>query len=1171
MEIIVIADNPDDQTLDLCRSWGHADRIDIVDEKDLGRAREYGIGLASSRWVFLHDGDDLYSSNIYSEFIDRKKKGLIFERRVYHAEFFVKFGGENEIRRMIPSSSASFDPLFLVYDWFYSNKCVIDKSLLDTFPLQHNDTARGLGNEDWSWAGDTISHGVIHDILPDTACFYRVKEQHLSLGLVPSMTQRQSYLYSSDYINSGIRTSNASRHLSDEDDFTTQLPLPEHVYRLMDEQVELEPLISNNRNSNPWAVNSYLRSILRKSADGAAEILGALDNRKKLVFFLREELSHTLPAVAWIMARCQKIYSPRTHQLVIIHETEMEKYSSSKLDDEWGTVYLSTKRISDTFTTPSWFYCRLPLRILVQYPGSTIVDTGTDIFSKLCREYYKIVVSQVKRTFLVRLSLVDDPLDGCTQKFASVTNLLRASKLFSASRLHFVDIFNSSRAWPCSGYKISAGPSLGESIFLDLTLQKPLGRPHSYDWQHLKKQEATGYGHEANAIAVENGGVISQRFIAASLELADALDKEIVCIPQTIQHYDPQANLHYFRWYDFSNLAEVVEELRDRAARGHKVGLAGVVIGSSMVERFTKAGSLWGLLEVLSDAGDLNSVVTLDTDQSGLSLVSTSTEDVEIPASRTEQPVADEGAEETSSRFLLGKYGPVFTGSDYLSSFRSSQSVEQIEQYLGAWHRDRGALLSNTEVASEQLLVHVASDDARRWWQHTWLPTIRYFFASHELQSCEQRAIDDAARHASLLPSAFADLLAILRMRADVFEPPQDLGQIQWRGPENYREEAVLTHLRQMGRSLIGGSFVLLPFLEAGGAELVGTLHLRAWKNLGLEKPRIVLTEGATIVPNYLEFEQDTINLPKIISEVSGRPYPEGFATEDRVALLEAFLSAAEADRIFSVQSYTTSLLLTKRKPARTVELAMFCPHIDDHGRISGFQNMIPAIDKAVDLYISDNTKFANTICQMYGVAPDRMKAISYPPDQKRIASVAGHRFGTQSSRNVLWASRIDHQKNPGLLIQIARAMPDLTFHMYGRKVLNDTVFDIGKLPVNVRFHGEYSSLEQLMIRDYLCFVYTSRFDGMPNILMEIAACGVPVVTPNVGGIADFFGDDWMGFVRRGDVVEDYVSVIRMAGNPRKHEAMINLQNDALRARSVQNFQRAAIGPASPPVAVTNP
>ena len=172
---------------------------------------------------------------------------------------------------------------------------------------------------------------------------------------------------------------------------------------------------------------------------------------------------------------------------------------------------------------------------------------------------------------------------------------------------------------------------------------------------------------------------------------------------------------------------------------------------------------------------------------------------------------------------------------------------------------------------------------------------------------------------------------------------------------------------------------------------------------------------------------------------------------------------------------------------------------------------------------------------------------------------LAGRSFSSHISRNVLWASRIDHQKNPGILLDIARLMPELTFHMYGRRVLNDTEFDLGRLPVNVRFHGEYSSIRQLFSRNYLCFLYTSRFDGMPNVLMEMAAAGLPIVTPPVGGVTDFFGSDWPGFVPEGENVRQYIDVIREAAIEENHRTMILKQNEALKARSFASFQRTLL------------
>lgn len=1157
VEVIIVADNPDQATLELCHSWGVANRIEIVQERDLGRAREHGINIAESRWVFLHDGDDLYSSNIYSEFIARKQRDDIQERRVYHTEFFIKFGAENEIRRMLPSTDDRFDPLFLVYDWFYSNKCVIDKTLLDDHPLQHNDLIQGLGNEDWSWAGDTISRGIVHDVLKNTACFYRVKEPNLSLGLVPSMTQRSSYLYSSSYIKSGARKSNADKLLNDEPDFITQLQLPATINDLMEEQVAFEPLISNNKKSNPWAINSYLRSILRRSADGAAEILGSLDERKKLFLFLTENESAALPNIIRILKTAQTIYNPSVHQLVIIHEAERDIFISHRLDDEWGTVYLSTRRITQDYAVPDWFLCRLPVRMLVQFPGSTVVDTGTSIFQRLCREFYKILVSQTKRIIFLSLEVVNDPLRGRPQNIQHAIQHLKKSRISRDTKIHFVDIFDSTDAPISLMRKIVAGPSLCESLFIDLTIRSPIFKKHQMDWKVLQSV----YKHEVDQdefmVYAEAGGILSRGFIDRARARCGGSSNELIILPQTIQHYDPQSEAYYFRWYDFSDVPSVIDEIEDRIARGHKVGLAAVILGEELTAQYRQHEDLLAQLKDLRQNGGLQSVVTLGGNDSGLALVTTSENQNSLRAARrcVGGDPRSKPSGTTYSKTILQKYAVAFTGSDYLSSYRDARDVETIETYLKIWTADRGAYISFTPLPSERLLSDGLSPEARQWKSLAWLPTIKFFLEPYTVDVANQNAVASGAAAASLLPTAFHDMLEILRSRADTFCPPFNLSDIQWRGPENYKENFVAATLREIGGSLSGGSFILVPYLEAGGAELVATLHLRAWKAQGIANSKIILTEGSSIVENYRQFAADTIDLPSIISGATGRQYPHDYAIEDRTKLLEIFLTAAMPTRLFSVQSYTTALLLTRTKPAPLVEFALFCPHIDVDGRISGFQNMIPAIDHNIDAYVSDNTTFAAEASRTYGVRLEKIKTIFYPPDEQRVRDVRGRRAGSHNSPEVLWASRIDHQKNPGMLISIARAMPDLTFHMYGRRVLNDTDFDIGRLPVNLRFHGEFSSISELMNRKYLCYLYTSRFDGMPNVLMEMAAAGLPVVTPNVGGIADFFGNDWPGFVGDGGDIESYTNVIRKLRDPDLFKSMIERQETALRQRSFENLR----------------
>ncbi len=1164
VEVMIVADNPDERTLEICRAWGEATDIKIVDERDLGRAREHGIRSASSRWVFLHDGDDLFSSNIYSEFIRLLKGDAIRERQVYHLEYFIKFGGENEIRRIIPSDDPSFDPLFLVYDWFYSNKCVIDKTLLDVFPIPHNDKITGLGNEDWSWAGDTIASGIVHAILPNTACFYRVKEAHLSLGLVPSMTQRASKLYSQEYINGGARRQNASRMLVDEPDFITQIQLPKVVYDLMDEQAVLEPLISANRRRNPWAVNSYLRSMLRRSADGAASFLGRLDHRKKLIIFLSDRYSTVGPRFVEMLKDIQGTYSPESHQIILIHETDRDVFSHLDLADEWGTLYLTTRRMKSEFATPEWFFSRLPLRAIVQHPGCTIVDTGSQIFRALCKDFYKVVVSQSKRIIMARCEVVEDAILGLRQKAHDVRGLLSRSPLYDEKKVHILDVFGSSQGGIGNNLRISANTELAEFIFLNLTVKAPAIKDVAADWALIRPGQAVSRNlivehdkeEKSESLYVEAGGVLSPRFVVAAVLEARKLNRNVIVIPQTIQHYDPATEEFYFRWYDFSDPSAVVAELFDRSSRGHLVGLAAVVCGSEIVEKYKGCGDLMGLLDDEARSFGEPVIITVGGEAGGISLVVTSSKhENAIDANAYPAFFSSTRGRSQVGEQLLERYGVAFCASDYLSSFRHSRSMEEIKAYCQQWREDRPDVAAVVAPPSEALLLRQLSEEAQAWAQNIWMPVYRYFSEPASNGEDKRRSIRKAAEEASLLESSFEDMLAILQVREDTFFPPSSLRDIRWRGPEFTNRAHVLKKLREMGSALEGGHFVLLPFLESGGAELVGTMHLRAWKKFGLVSPRIILTEGEQIVANYEEFSSDTINLPQMISGITGMAYPGEFSLEDRKIFLRTFLDAARPSRIFCVQSYTGSLVLSHYKPSAVVEFAMFCPHIDEEGRVSGFQNVIPAVDDHVDLYLCDNTRFASEIVETYGIGPDRVRTLFYPPDVKRVSAIDPQFRSDHRSRHVLWASRIDHQKNPEMLANIARAMPDMTFHMYGRRVMLDSEFDIGELPINVRFHGQFSSLAELIVRNYLCFLYTSRFDGMPNMLLEVAAAGLPVVTPNVGGISDFFGADWIGYIPGEGGVEDYVQAIRSVAMEQNHKLMLQKQEAALSSRSLDNLE----------------
>ena len=75
----------------------------------------------------------------------------------------------------------------------------------------------------------------------------------------------------------------------------------------------------------------------------------------------------------------------------------------------------------------------------------------------------------------------------------------------------------------------------------------------------------------------------------------------------------------------------------------------------------------------------------------------------------------------------------------------------------------------------------------------------------------------------------------------------------------------------------------------------------------------------------------------------------------------------------------------------------------------------------------------------------------------------------------------------------------------------------IEKNPI-VKRKGGFSCFADLPIDEYDVFLYTAKYDGLPNILIEAASQKMPIVASDVGGISELISDG------RGILVENYKS-----------------------------------------------
>lgn len=136
----------------------------------------------------------------------------------------------------------------------------------------------------------------------------------------------------------------------------------------------------------------------------------------------------------------------------------------------------------------------------------------------------------------------------------------------------------------------------------------------------------------------------------------------------------------------------------------------------------------------------------------------------------------------------------------------------------------------------------------------------------------------------------------------------------------------------------------------------------------------------------------------------------------------------------------------------------------------------------------------------------------------------------------LLWASRIGAQKRPELLTSIARALKvaglDVVIDVYGTPdsgVDPRAIFD--DRSSGIAYHGSFSTFSDLPVESCDGFLYTSAYDGLPNILLEVLGAGLPVIAPDVGGIGEVVKPGLTGWLVNGAgdeaLVQDYVRAIR--------------------------------------------
>jgi len=320
-----------------------------------------------------------------------------------------------------------------------------------------------------------------------------------------------------------------------------------------------------------------------------------------------------------------------------------------------------------------------------------------------------------------------------------------------------------------------------------------------------------------------------------------------------------------------------------------------------------------------------------------------------------------------------------------------------------------------------------------------------------------------------------------------------------------------------------------LPWLKKGGADLASLYHINAVSNRGF-KVAVILTE---------DVESEWISrLPPGVDFI---PFGKIFGNVDlrhQAQIVYHLVSALSAPKIHIINSNAAWEALSRfphpLKSITDVYVSLYCYDYTEIDEPVGYaRNVRKCVDGISGIY-TDNTTFKHHLINDIGLDQSLIHVLPHPVLNAPVAKPYPH-----LSRKILWASRLDRQKQPEILIEIAKKLPLITFDVYGSAVLgleNSIVQKLQDVP-NIVYKGAFSSPAELTKEQYRCFLYTSLWDGLPNILLEMLWAGMLVIAPDVGGIDADLGPERCVIVRAPSSSAAYVEAIQwIIANPDKAE-----------------------------------
>jgi glycosyltransferase involved in cell wall biosynthesis len=334
----------------------------------------------------------------------------------------------------------------------------------------------------------------------------------------------------------------------------------------------------------------------------------------------------------------------------------------------------------------------------------------------------------------------------------------------------------------------------------------------------------------------------------------------------------------------------------------------------------------------------------------------------------------------------------------------------------------------------------------------------------------------------------------------------------------------------EMGRLLDAErpAVVLLPWLERGGADLEALHYLHA-----LEGPLFVILTGKG-ENRWKDKVPAGCTVIDLTAMDVARPLKlallHRLLVESRPRLLHN-LNSSEAYELFCAHPASFD-------GARKVA-SVFCADQTESGSVTGYiVEYLPRLLGFFDRISTDSESFRRYLVDLFGLPEERVMALRMPfspphfPMRRGEPRVRTPRPSAERPLRVLFAGRFDRQKRPDLALEIVRGLIaeglPVELDVWGGAHLDPDYFRFpAPAPAGIRLRGAFDGMATLPLEDYDLMLMPSKWEGLPNTLLEAMGNGLPVLAAAVGGVPELVDERTGWPIAAIDDPEAYRRVLR--------------------------------------------